>query len=79
MEKVQEFSVSVKKEEKDQVEICVANSQSEGSRPVVSCTDAKMVKDLIINQEEVLSAYPPVKEEGDWIEQLMKEFFKDIK
>ena len=75
MEKVQGFSVSVKKEEKDQVEICVANSQSEGSKPA----DVEMVKDLIINQEEVLSAYPPVKEEGDWIEQLMKEFFKDIK
>ena len=76
---MQEFSVFVKKKEKDQVEICVANSQSEGSKPTVSCTDVEMVKDLIINQEEVLSAYPPVKEEGDWIEQLMKEFFKDIK
>ena len=75
MEKVQEFYVSVNKEEKDQVEICVANSQTEGSNPA----DVEMVKDLIINQEEVLSAYPPVKEEGDWIEQLMKEFFKDIK
>ena len=75
MEKVHEFSVSVKKEEKDQVEICVANSQTEGSKLV----DVEMVKDLIINQEEVLSAYPPVKEEGNWIEQLMKEFFKDIK
>ena len=75
MEKVQEFYVSVNKEEKDQVEICVANSQTEGSKPA----DVEMVKDLIINQEEVLSAYPPVKEEGDWIEQLMKEFFKDIK
>ena len=75
MEKVQEFSISVNKEEKDQVEICVANSQTEGSKPA----DVEMVKDLIINQEEVLSAYPPVKEEGDWIEHLMKEFFKDIK
>ena len=75
MEKVQEFYVSVNKKEKDQVEICVANSQTKGSKPA----DVEMVKDLIINQEEVLSAYPPVKEEGDWIEQLMKEFFKDIK
>ena len=75
MEKVQEFSISVNKKEKDQVEICVANSQTKGSKPA----DVEMVKDLIINQEEVLSAYPPVKEEGDWIEQLMKEFFKDIK
>ena len=75
MEKVQQFSISIKKEENDQVEICVANSQTEGSRPA----DVKMVKDLIINQEEVLSAYPSVKEEGDWIKQLMKEFFKDIK
>ena len=77
MEKVQEFFVSVKKKEKDQVEICVTNSQSEGSKHAVSYTDAEMVKYLIINQEEVLSAYPLVKEEGDWIEQLMKEFFKD--
>ena len=75
MEKVQEFSISVKKEEKDQVEICVATSQIEGSKPV----DVKMVKYLIINQEEVLSAYPLIKEEGNWIEQLMNEFFKDIK
>ena len=75
MEKVQEFYVSVNKKEKDQVEICVANSQTEGSKPA----DVEMVKDLIINQEEFLSAYPLVKEEGDWIEQLMKEFFKDIK
>ena len=79
MEKVKEFSIFVKKKEKDQVEICVANSQSEGSKPAVSCTDDELVKDLVINQEEVLSAYPPVKEEGDWTERLMEEFFKDIK
>ena len=47
------------------MEICVANSQSEGSKPAVSCTDDELVKDLVINQEEVLSAYPLVKEEGD--------------
>lgn len=79
MEKVQEFSISVEKKEKDQVEICVANSQSEGSKPALSCTNVEMVKDLIINKEEILSAYPPVKEEGDWTERLMEEFFKDIK
>ena len=79
MEKVQEFYVSVKKKEKDQVEICVVNSQSKGSKPAESCTDDELVKDLFINREEILSAYPLVKEEGDWTEKLMKKFFKDIK
>ena len=61
------------------MEICVVNSQSEGSKLAESCTDDELVKDLVINREEILLAYPPVKEEGDWIENLMKEFFKDIK